>query len=183
MRANARPFTRVWLPTATASSAMSVPAKSAFAPMAPAPLTCQNTRDAWAPPVSTTWLPAAMAMAPPTWKTKTAFGLPAPSRVTVPAFDTAPAMVCSPGAMVVPASAPSSTPPPVRPATSLYAATRSACACAAAALPTSTAPVTTPGGKPVGCVFALTPRSPRSVVWGVAGALTVLPMEAPLNTA
>ena len=61
--------------------------------MAPAPLTCQKTRDARAPLVSTTWLPAAKASAPLTWKTKTAFGSPPPSRVTVPVFDAAAEMV------------------------------------------------------------------------------------------
>jgi hypothetical protein len=52
------------LPTATAADAMSVPANSAFAPTAPAPVTCQNTRDARAPLVRMTLLPAANAIAP-----------------------------------------------------------------------------------------------------------------------
>jgi hypothetical protein len=119
LRASARPLTRVPFPTAIALSAISVPAKSALAPMAPAPLTCQNTRDALAPLVSTTWLPAAMARAPSTWKTKTAFALPPPSRVNVVVFDAAPAIVWRPGPTVAPASAPASGDPPVRAATSV----------------------------------------------------------------
>src|SRR3984885_8229467 len=93
LMANARPLTTLPFPTATALSAISVPANVALAPIAPAPLTCQNTFDACASPVSTTWLPAAIAIAPPTWKTNTAFGSPPPSRVNVPVFDTAPAML------------------------------------------------------------------------------------------
>ena len=50
-------------------------------------------------------------------------------------------------------------------------------------VPTRVVPVTTPGGKPVGSVAALTPRSPRSVVCGAPAALTVLPTDAPLITA
>ena len=119
LRANTRPLTTVPLPTPTASSAMSVPAKVALAPMEPAPCTCQKTREAWAPPVSTTWLPAAMASAPPTWKTKTALGLPPASSVRVVVLDPAPTIVCRPGPMIAPAIAPAVTTPPVRPAISV----------------------------------------------------------------
>ena len=45
------------------------------------------------------------------------------------------------------------------------------------------APVTTPGGKPVGWVATATPMSPRRVVCGAPTALTVLPMDAPLKAA
>src|ERR1700722_18847672 len=70
--------------------------------------------------------------------------------------------------------------PPERPATSAYAVARSVPAWAAAALPTFVVPVTNPGGNPVGCAFATTPRSPWRVV---TGPVAVLPTEAPLNTA
>src|ERR1700736_3056128 len=151
---------------------MSVPANLEFAPTEPAPLTCQNPRDALRPLVSVTRDPAAMASAAPILKTKTAFGLPPPSRVTVPVFVTAAAAEYRPGVKVTVARSPALVVPPVRAATPSYAATRSKWACAAG-LPTRIVPVTTPGGKPVGCAFALTPRSPRRVVCGALGALTV----------
>ncbi len=152
------------------------------APTAAAPLTCQNTCDALAPLTRSTLAPAAILSAPPTWKTKTAFGSPPPSRVSVPVFATAPAAEYKPGVSVTPARSPAIAVPALRPETSLYAETRSLYPGPAVA-PTRVAPVTTPGGKPVGCVAALTPRSPRKVVNGAPGALTVLPTEAPLSTA
>ena len=68
----------------------------------------------------------------------------------MPVFDAAPAMVCSPGAMVAPASAPASA-VAARPAGDLVVGRDEiGVGLAAAALPTRVVPVTTPGGKPVG---------------------------------
>ena len=119
MRANARPLTSLPAPTAIASCARIVPENIAFAPTAAAPLTCQNTLDAWAPLVSVTWAPAARLSAPPIWKTKTALGSPPPSSVSVPVSDTAPAAEYRPGGRVRPIKSPAITVPPVRATMSL----------------------------------------------------------------
>src|ERR1700729_1126234 len=160
------------VPVVVASAA---PANCAPAASENAPLTCQNTRDACAPPASLTCAPAASDSAPFTWITNSAFGSPPASRVTIP--DAGPATaapaVYRPGVNVAPGRAGSAV-PPVRAWTSAYAVSMSLYAVASAE-PTCIVPTITPGGNPEGCVGA--PMSPRTVV------APRLATDAPLITA
>src|SRR5580692_2616269 len=71
-------------PTVMAPAAMTVPENDDEAPVLTAPVTCQNTFEAWAPLTNLMSLEAAVLRAALTWKMKTAFGSFSPSRVIVP---------------------------------------------------------------------------------------------------
>src|SRR6185312_6200181 len=100
----------------------------------------------------------------PAWKMNTALGLPWAFRVTVPVRPIVVALLYTPGNRVSPPRSGGTASAGVRPAASLYAVVRSACACAATASAEWMVPLlTTPGGKPVTAVPGLTPRSPEII--------------------
>src|SRR6202521_3417898 len=108
---------------------------------------------------------------------KTAFGSPLPSRVRSPVIASVEVDLYTPGARVCPPKSPAMLIGAVdRPAASLYAMVKEACACCAGISPAYIAPFTVAGGVPgTKAVPGQTPRSPLIRLGPVL--VTVLPAK------
>ena len=166
LRARARPWMVSPVCTVIDVRARMLPAKVEFVPSVAELPTCQKTLQARAPFVRTTELAESVVSVDGAWKIQTAFGSPCAFRVSAPETSSDEEALYTPGtsgALPMPAEPMEAGTLAVglRPAASLYAVVRSACACAATALAACTVPlITVPGGNPVTAVPGFTPRFP-----------------------
>lgn len=112
---------------------MTVPTNVVVVPSVAELPTCQKTLHGFAPPMRFTVLLGAVISVEPAWKMKTAAGSDWASNVTVPVSPSAESALYTPGASVCPPRSEDTNVGGVRPAASLYAVVRSACACSAGA--------------------------------------------------
>ncbi len=162
LRASTRPLTVLPVCTDAEVKARMLPTKVVLVPRVAELPTWKNTLQGDTPLTRLTVLSDAVIRVDPAWKMNTELASPFPSKVTVPVRPSAPAVLYTPATKVFPPRLVPAGPVGDRPAASLYAVVRSACACAATASAACWVPlVTTPGGKPTIAVPGLTPPFPE----------------------
>jgi hypothetical protein len=106
-----------------------VPLKVEYVPRVAELPTCQKMLAGFALPMRTTLLPVPVVRELATWKIKTLFAFPWPSSVRTPAMPSEDVDLYRPGGRVCPLRSPATvTGATLRPAASIYAVLKSACA-------------------------------------------------------